>query len=246
MSYKKTARSVMFERMGILMKHKNLISLALAVLLTGVLAVSACAESGIDAATGAWEINQDPVSEEKNAQAQTAIDKALETMTGADYEAVAVLGTQVVAGMNTCILCRVTPVVPDAVSQWALVYLYEDLDGNAEITQVVDLMTAPEEGAVGGWMSNQGDEALEADANAALETALERMDGTDYEVIAVLGSQVVAGMNYRLLCWATPVVPDPEGSFCLVTVYQGLDGNAEITEAADLEIAGGVLSGTEE
>lgn len=167
-------------------------------------------------------------------------------MTGAEYEAVAVLGTQVVAGTNECILCKVTPVVPDAASQWALVYLYEDLDGNAEITQVADLMTNSEEATDGGWVCNQGDEALEADANAALETALEMMDGADYEVIAVLYSQTVSGMNYRLLCQVTPVVPDAEGSFCLVTVYQDVDGNAEIAEVTDLNIAGDVSDGTKQ
>lgn len=228
------------------MKLKNIISLALAALLTCTLSVSAFAESDASTATGAWEINQNPVALEKNAQAQAAIDKALETMTGAEYEAVAVLGSQVVAGTNECILCKVTPVVPDAASQWALVYLYEDLDGNAEITQVVDLMTNSEEATDGGWVCNQGDEALEADANDALETALEMMDGADCEVIAVLGSQTVSGMNYRLLCQVTPVVPDAEGSFCLVTVYQDVDGNAEIAEVTDLNIAGDVSDGTKQ
>lgn len=228
------------------MKLKNIISLALAALLICTLSVSAFAESDANVATGAWEINQNPVSEEKNAQAQAAIDKALETMTGAEYEVVAVLGIQVVAGMNACILCKVTPVVPDAASQWALVYLYEDLEGNAEITQVVDLMTDSEEAADGGWVCNPGDEALEADANAALETALERMVGADYEAIAVLGSQIVSGTNYLLLCQVTPVVPDAEGSFCLVTVYQDLDGNAEITEVADLDITGDESDDTEQ
>lgn len=228
------------------MKLKNIISMALAALLICTLSVSAFAKSGANVKTGAWEINRNPFSEKKNAQAQAAIDKAMENMTGAEYEVVAVLGTQTVAGMNACILCKVTPVVPDAASQWALVYLYKDLEGKMEITRVVDLTTAPEDGAVGGWTSNQGDEALEADANAALASALEVLAGADYEVIAVLGSQVVEGMNYRLLCRVTPVVPDAEGAFCLVTVYQDLDGNAEITEVTDLDIAGDVSESAEQ
>lgn len=125
------------------MKLKNIISMALAALLICTLSVSAFAKSGANVKTGAWEINQNPFSEKKNAQAQAAIDKAMENMTGAEYEVVAVLGTQTVAGMNACILCKVTPVVPDAASQWALVYLYKDLEGKTEITRVVDLTTAP-------------------------------------------------------------------------------------------------------
>lgn len=226
------------------MKHKNIISLALTAALTCALFASACAEAGIDAATGAWEINQRSVSVEENARVQTVIGKALENLTGATYEAVAVLGTQLVAGTNDCILCRVTPVVPDAVSQWALVYFYEDLDGNAEITRIVDLMSS-EDDPDGGWVCNPGDGALEAEANAALEAALEMMEGADYEVIAVLGSQTVSGTNYRLLCRVTPVVPDAEGSFCMVTVCRDVDGSAEMIEISDLDIAGGVSGDAE-
>ena len=66
------------------------------------------------------------------------LNKALDGMTGADYTAVAELGTQVVAGLNHCMLCKVTPVVPDAVSHYALVYLYQNLEGGAELLNVID------------------------------------------------------------------------------------------------------------
>ena len=71
--------------------------------------------------------------------AQTAFDRAVEGMDGANYTPVALLGTQLVAGMNYCILCQITPIVPDAESGWGLVYIYADLQGNAEITRVVEL-----------------------------------------------------------------------------------------------------------
>ena len=65
--------------------------------------------------------------------AQAAFDKATEGLTGAVYTPVALLSTQIVAGTNYCILCQITPVVPDAVPAWNLVYIYADLEGNAEI-----------------------------------------------------------------------------------------------------------------
>ena len=65
--------------------------------------------------------------------------KALEGLTGASYLPVANLGEQVVAGLNRCLLCRVTPVVPDARPHYALVYVYEDLQGGAKLLQVIDL-----------------------------------------------------------------------------------------------------------
>ena len=71
--------------------------------------------------------------------AQAAFDKALEQLDGANYTPVALLSTQVVAGTNYCILCQITPVVPDPVPTWALVYIYADLQGNAEIMNVYEL-----------------------------------------------------------------------------------------------------------
>ena len=71
--------------------------------------------------------------------AQTAFDKATEGLVGAKYVPVELLSTQLVAGMNYCILCQITPVVPDATPNWALVYIYADLQGNARIINVYEL-----------------------------------------------------------------------------------------------------------
>ena len=43
------------------------------------------------------------------------------------------------AGLNHCMLCQVTPVVPNAVPHYALVYIYQDLSGGAELSKVIDL-----------------------------------------------------------------------------------------------------------
>ena len=67
------------------------------------------------------------------------LGKALEKLVGANYEPVANLATQVVAGQNRCLLCKISPVVPNPVPHYTLVYVYEDLEGGAEITQTIDL-----------------------------------------------------------------------------------------------------------
>lgn len=87
---------------------------------------------------GGWT-NVPHESVELPEDAQVAFDKALDGLVGAEYTPVALMSTQVVAGMNYCILCQITPVVPDATPTWALVYIYADLEGNAEITNVYDL-----------------------------------------------------------------------------------------------------------
>ena len=51
------------------------------------------------------------------------------------------MATQVVAGMNYCILHQVTP-NDSSQQKWSLVYIYADLQGNAEVTNVYDLYIA--------------------------------------------------------------------------------------------------------
>ncbi len=87
---------------------------------------------------GGWEI---PATEgtalPENAQA--AFEKATETLIGASYTPVALLATQIVAGTNYCVLCQIAPVVPDPVPQWALVYIYANLEGEAEVTNIYEI-----------------------------------------------------------------------------------------------------------
>ena len=90
---------------------------------------------------GGWTIVPHE-AEELPEHAQAAFDKATEDLDGAEYTPVALMATQVVAGMNYCILCQITPVVPDAEPTWALVYIYADLQGNAEIMNVYELYIA--------------------------------------------------------------------------------------------------------
>jgi hypothetical protein len=121
------------------MKKRNII-LAGIMLLTLVFCSSFClAETAqTEPLLGGWETTVHE-AEELPEDAQAAFDKATEKLVGAKYTPVSLMGTQLVAGMNYCILCQITPVVPNATSTWALVYIYADLKGNAEITNIYEL-----------------------------------------------------------------------------------------------------------
>ncbi|EJP19714.1 putative lipoprotein [Lachnoanaerobaculum sp. ICM7] len=82
----------------------------------------------------------------------------------------------------------------------------------------------------GGWaINNDFDGIDDANAMSAFEKATEDLDGYRYDVAAVLGSQIVAGTNYLYLCRAEMVVPDAKPEYVILKVYEGLEGNAEIT-----------------
>ena len=69
------------------------------------------------------------------------MEKATATLTGAVYEPVAYIGSQVVAGTNHAVLCKSTPSVAElnGATTYVLVYVYADLQGNCEITETTDI-----------------------------------------------------------------------------------------------------------
>lgn len=93
------------------------------------------AEVGTPGLAGGWTAPETPVVTQ---EAKEALEKALKGLTGAAYDPAALLATQVVAGTNYAILCEVTAVTPEAVPHYAIVYVYQNLEGAAEITNTVD------------------------------------------------------------------------------------------------------------
>ena len=91
---------------------------------------------------GGWTVLEDHDPNDIEDRAEHALEQALQGLVGAKYDDEAVLGYQIVSGINYCILCRVTPVVPNAVSHWALVYVHEAPDGACSILAVEDLTLA--------------------------------------------------------------------------------------------------------
>lgn len=88
----------------------------------------------------------------------------------------------------------------------------------------------------GGWQVAESAEVTES-ALEAFSIAAEALDGVAYEPIALLGTQVVAGMNYCILCRAWPAESDVPDGFVLAYVYAALDGSATFTRFADIDIA---------
>lgn len=84
---------------------------------------------------GGWSVTND-ITIPENAQA--AFDYATKGVEDVSYDAVALLGTQVVSGTNYCFLCRVTDSVTNEADGYCLIYIYEDLQGNSVIAGTQD------------------------------------------------------------------------------------------------------------
>ena len=67
------------------------------------------------------------------------------------------------------------------------------------------------------------------------DTAMDGICGVGYQPICLLGTQVVAGVNYAFLCRATPVYPESEHYIAIVTVFRDLKGNITLSKVQHLE-----------
>ena len=155
--------------------------------------------------------------------AQAAFDKAMEGFVGVNYVPVALLATQLVSGMNYCILCEATVVYPDARPYYALVYVYRDTQGKAEISRIlpIDLGDVAESGEI-----REAEPAGEALAGA---WTVDRASSVELKgALMHLASQVVSGKNHCVLC---------EGNE-LVFVYENLEGKTEVTGRVAIDVAG--------
>lgn len=167
-------------------------------------------------------------------EVKAMFDKATEGLTGVGYTPVAYVASQVVAGTNHLILCKAEPVTAEEQAFYALVTVYEDLEGNAEIISVYN-SEAPAPAAddgepLDGAAAEPSSPEVTADAKEALTKATEGRAAASYQPLALLTTQVVNGINYNMLCKITPVTPGAASSeYAIVTVYANSDGSAEIT-----------------
>ncbi len=148
---------------------------------------------------------------------------------------VAYLESQVVAGTNHLALCKVTSgETPDGDETYALATLYEDPDGNAEVTSIIksDLSAKYPEGD-DIWMETASP-ALTDDAKSALDKACETLAGVEYTPVALLATmyrQISPGKVFRILCESRAAVPDAASEYVIIDVSASYpDGKAEISD----------------
>ena len=183
---------------------------------------------------GGWEAAQDGTITK---ELQALFDKAMEKMVGVDYTPIELLETLVGAGTNYKFLCESKVVAPGAEVQQAIVTIYEDLQGNAEVLEIEVLEDSGEEALDGGWEAAQ-DGTITKELQELFDRAVEGLTGVDYTPIELLETQIVAGTNYKFLCESRVVAPDAETKQAIVTVYEDLEGNVSIIDISDTKEQG--------
>ena len=233
------------------MKVNKIISITLSLcMILSVLSLGALTASA-ESVAGGWEFSDvaaDNVTAEEKAILSKALSKAIDDdnillwdYEGTDFEAKDVIAEQAVAGTNYAFLCVSTYKVMEPVYHWVVVTVYETVDGTVTLEGIktidpADVKTTdePMESAPGSWMSQAKENA--APVPEDVKAALAEIEGVSYSPIAVLGTQVVAGTNYRILCYGTLATAVPVTNLYVIDVYSKLDGTAEITSIKDFDL----------
>ena len=163
---------------------------------------------------------------------KSLFEKATYGMTGAVYTPVAVLES---SNSSYLVLCKVEIAVPNATPTYALVSLNEKANGNAEITEVKDSKAeAVFVDAPGGWREVNS-LTLDKEAKAAFDTAVKYSKYEKYSHVALLGQQVVSGMNYQILVRINQ--SDTKTSkYLILQIYQPVSDTAEITATYEFKV----------
>lgn len=176
--------------------------------------------------TGGWVINND-FDGTDDANAMSAFEKATEDLDGYRYDVAAVLGSQIVAGTNYLYLCRAEMVVPDAKPEYVILKVYEDLEGNAEITGSLRLLEGKE-----GWDANPYMDENE-EVKVAFDKALEGLTGVEYKPIAYIGYK---DNSYAVLTKITITSVEPLTSLSMVYITK-TDSGAMIDDIYDIDMS---------
>lgn len=166
-------------------------------------------------------------------------DQALDGFVGVGYTPEFYLGNFDDNGSTVhCFLCESTVVTADPVSYWSFVFVTDDGAGNVGIGKVcqpdyacidvydgdflaTEVQTEP---VPGGWEDTMNFEVTD-DRFAEF-----RLANSIYMPVAILATQVVAGMNYIYLA------TDADGNFRIVKIYVDLDGGACTSGSKSLNI----------
>ena len=110
-----------------------------------------------------------------------------------------------------------------------------------EITTNPEIVTEaePVDGQLAGGYTIKDTAAVELpeEVKEAFDLALADYTGIGLTPIAYLGSQVVAGKNYAVLCLGKVLNPTAQPSLKVAVIYKDLEGNASILRVNDFNLA---------
>lgn len=155
----------------------------------------------------------------------TAVSALSDQLMGAEYTPIAYLGSQVVNGTNHAVLAEQLVITgKDTKNVVVLIFNEKGMD-----CTLVGIERVLESGGEMGGITVDAKTEWDSDAQEAFDTVFEGFVGSKVEPFALLGTQVVKGINYIFAAEVTPIVEDPKTRVALVIV-NSLTGEIAFTD----------------
>ena len=194
---------------------------------------------------GGWKVND--YANAYMADDELAVfEDATGALIGVDYTPITLLATQLVAGNNYAFLCTGTPVTLNAKPGWYIIAVYKDLQGISSIMSIEEIVLddiktmddADGQMMVGAWtlqVPTGKPYMLAEDAQAAFEGACKAAGYDKLQPVALLGTQLVAGTNYKVLCAGT--ISGDADNLYVADIYNDLQGDSTFTDIQVFDLA---------
>lgn len=195
---------------------------------------------------GGWSMYLNSDGAEISKEALEVFNNGLKEQNDFEYEPLALLGTQVVAGTNYMFIARATN-KGDNQASYKIVTIYKDLSNNTQLLDTKDFNFVEyfdrqdevnSENFAGGWtIYDNTKSVLDKDLQEKFDNAFADLVGASYTPIALLGTQVVAGSNYAILCSGTRTTYPAIKTLNLVKLYVDLEGNSQIISISNINLS---------
>lgn len=163
--------------------------------------------------TGGWNVN---VSNNMPQKVATAVGKLSETILGAEYQPIFYLGSQVVNGVNHAVLAEQL-ITTGRDTKNIVILVFNEKPGDIELS-LVGIDRVLESGGQLGGTTVDVDTDISDGILSVWNDAFEGYVGLKITPLALLGTQLVNGMNYTFIAEGEGIVLEPEKEVFLVTI----------------------------
>ena len=216
-----------------------ILSLILTVFSISALYVSAATS------TGRWTVSKARYSFLTSSQ-EKIFSKAVDDLDGVNYEPVALLAKQVVAGTNYVFLCQGTTMTAEPAKAWYILTATKSPENDMTLQSVkkikvssIKTVKKARKGTLDGGLQivsiKNKTKALSNSARNVFWKGTKHYSKYDLRPITLLGTQVVAGKKYRFLCYGKGTKSDVKDVF-VVDIYKNTKGKCSVSSCKPVKL----------
>ena len=179
-------------------------------------------ETKVNLTSGGYNINP---TNEISKEALVAFQEATNSLAGASYEPLILVGTQVVSGTNYKYIALISTITRNQKKKIVEMEIYKPITGKAMIKEGTTKELVSEATGLGAWKITALDEKIPSEVMTAADNYFSQIDGVGYKPLMYVAKQSVSGTNYMLYYKTTTVSPRQKYGLSSVVLYQDFSGN---------------------